>query len=1485
MSWLYRAVLLAALAAPFPGAAEERAAQINAVLFAPGECRGGSGTLQVVGCNSGATLTFKGDNLGAVKAVSLTSTSATAACTLMDTPTLQEINCVLSEVNTPEEGATFKIGLDEEGSEATVEVGFFVKVEEVDVEAARCMVVGGGDAQRTACMQNALLTLHGTQLDFVRSISLRDNSTLPENCPKRSGYCEIAVQSTTMIVCRLRYAPADYLTAGCNPKKAPTMVVSVQREKWSTDAPFAFNILEEPKIMNVSSEDGACSIGVRHNELRGCVDGARIVVDGVFLDVPDLHDASGPAVVLTRLRDAAGIDCVRKRASFTQVMCVVQGRGEATDYSVAVFSAAGSSEEASYAPNAPVVQSASYMRGCTGGNTSMSLSGCSNGTHIEFSGTGFGHSAVTRDKRNQQKITAVVTRSDIPVNATCVCTVQLVVLPQATEAANDAAVTCQLVCTTETRAAELRIYIESNDVRSKEGVLVSFAGPPVVSAMEGCADTVQESPKSPLWSADAPAPRVCKTGDSVVLIGSGFTDLVSVMLVPMKEEDGQLRPYHFTRNNLLPSLTSLNTTCLIDAASSTTTRLVCKLAYTEIPREGVMMYSMYVQGKRGVSLPLPIISASGLRGLTEEDVTVYLDSAPRSVYLPIVRLFPPPKINSLYGCVNSAKGDTTVILETCLLKDGSVLSISGSGFSADLLGNNVTFRTLESNPNTPPRCVVTQVLTTMLTCSIEVRSDHFGIYDISVVTTGGAHTMGNSVKFIAKPEITQFSGCSPNVVHDTPKEAITNTNTNTNTNSTVVMLGEQLRSSLESIRNGTANTVTKLDAALVNSVSTLTTSLGLNSTNTATDREAGTLTDHTQTQPQTQGIVCKNDDVLLIHGAGFDPDEGVSVVIRNKADNSHLKEQEASVVVIDRNTVSVSLRHRYAAGTEYEVKLGTIGGEAVHATHIELLPLPILQRISSTTCMVHGVANPTKRVTKKKDDFYPQGDDEDEVDTLVCTHGNEVELHGKNLKDIKNPVVFTMHNTMPEDTVPPPPAVPEAVKGNATKAVIDTTIFAPCHVVTASETSVTCRMFHTFQKGKFFPLIETRGGFARLVREEQVQQAAEFPGIDLIPLPIIHSLAYRTTSSSCLEGNNTRSLGGCVSGTIITITGANFDNKPRVVLQAGNEGGTNGPPECWVTNIKEGKLICVLDHTSAAGAFRVEVRDAYGTSVEKSVTVSVIPGNLYLLFKNTRLVLTVSNAVGWICSVLWTGSLATLAWSNEKAKSTAGITPDMVLYNLIGLLGWNIFSVYFYVHDELGVPVFIQDICYSTTSYAVVLWFVTQMVRFGTAPFTLFAKFYCMVLFIFVANSAIDTKFGENMPEFVSVLGRLHLACAVVKYMPQVKYNYVRKSTEGYSIVAVWMDFGGAMLLLLQMFFDGIIRHKWSLMITLNVPKFALCCEVILFNIVYAVQHYILYPGRLPLEEKLSSRPASPNNSPHPKRQRIQDSAGLLKKRPPSESD
>ena len=100
----------------------------------------------------------------------------------------------------------------------------------------------------------------------------------------------------------------------------------------------------------------------------------------------------------------------------------------------------------------------------------------------------------------------------------------------------------------------------------------------------------------------------------------------------------------------------------------------------------------------------------------------------------------------------------------------------------------------------------------------------------------------------------------------------------------------------------------------------------------------------------------------------------------------------------------------------------------------------------------------------------------------------------------------------------------------------------------------------------------------------------------------------------------------------------------------------------------------------------------------------------------------------------------------------------------------------------------------------------------------------------------------KKTEHIVAFMGLMKVTISFVKYMPQVYLNWKRKSTEGWSLENVLLDFTGGSLSFLQIFLDWLNNGSTGAFTNgLNVAKFLLGVISMVFDAIFMFQHYVLY--------------------------------------------
>lgn len=116
------------------------------------------------------------------------------------------------------------------------------------------------------------------------------------------------------------------------------------------------------------------------------------------------------------------------------------------------------------------------------------------------------------------------------------------------------------------------------------------------------------------------------------------------------------------------------------------------------------------------------------------------------------------------------------------------------------------------------------------------------------------------------------------------------------------------------------------------------------------------------------------------------------------------------------------------------------------------------------------------------------------------------------------------------------------------------------------------------------------------------------------------------------------------------------------------------------------------------------------------------------------------------------------------------------------------------------------------------------------------------MLFLFISTIVSFTHHLSTLT-LLYFYSYVKLVITIIKYVPQAWMNYKRKSTEGWSIGNILLDFTGGVLSVLQMFLLATNYDDWSSIFG-SPTKFGLGVFSILFDILFILQHYAFYRSR-----------------------------------------
>ncbi|XP_019696408.1 cystinosin homolog isoform X2 [Harpegnathos saltator] len=235
----------------------------------------------------------------------------------------------------------------------------------------------------------------------------------------------------------------------------------------------------------------------------------------------------------------------------------------------------------------------------------------------------------------------------------------------------------------------------------------------------------------------------------------------------------------------------------------------------------------------------------------------------------------------------------------------------------------------------------------------------------------------------------------------------------------------------------------------------------------------------------------------------------------------------------------------------------------------------------------------------------------------------------------------------------------------------------------------------------------------------------------------------------------------------------------------------------------------------------------------------------------------ISAVVGWIYFLAWSISFYPQIYSNYKRKSVVGLSFDYLSLNLVGFLMYALFNCGLYWIPEIELeyfsrypkglnPVQVNDIFFSLHAVFATAVTVTQCFIYesGNQRVSTTARIIHGIFTTFILISLI-LSFARIIQwlDFLYYCSYVKLSITLIKYVPQAFYNYRRKSTVGWSIGNIFLDFTGGILSMLQMILNAYNYDDWESIFG-DPTKFGLGFFSVAFDIFFIIQHYVLYRDR-----------------------------------------
>ena len=228
----------------------------------------------------------------------------------------------------------------------------------------------------------------------------------------------------------------------------------------------------------------------------------------------------------------------------------------------------------------------------------------------------------------------------------------------------------------------------------------------------------------------------------------------------------------------------------------------------------------------------------------------------------------------------------------------------------------------------------------------------------------------------------------------------------------------------------------------------------------------------------------------------------------------------------------------------------------------------------------------------------------------------------------------------------------------------------------------------------------------------------------------------------------------------------------------------------------------------------------------------------------------VSAALGGAYFVAWSVSFWPQVLLNKQRKTTVGLSPDFAILNAFAFAAYSAYTVSLYAsprirhqykrhHDHVPEVRFadvlfcLHALLLSSVTVGQIAYYDGFAKQAPSRP----ARYGLAALALYVGGTAIVS---HEALRILYALSYCKMAVTFCKYVPQLLLNYRRRSTVGWPIDNILLDFTGGALSTLQLILDCANQQDWS-GISGDVVKFGLGVTSMVFDVLFLVQHYVLY--------------------------------------------
>ena len=233
--------------------------------------------------------------------------------------------------------------------------------------------------------------------------------------------------------------------------------------------------------------------------------------------------------------------------------------------------------------------------------------------------------------------------------------------------------------------------------------------------------------------------------------------------------------------------------------------------------------------------------------------------------------------------------------------------------------------------------------------------------------------------------------------------------------------------------------------------------------------------------------------------------------------------------------------------------------------------------------------------------------------------------------------------------------------------------------------------------------------------------------------------------------------------------------------------------------------------------------------------------------KSNTTLYVISQLMGYTQMIFWIIGLSSMLYEPMRVKSSSSLSKDFIFIQLIGCTllvfqdTWGFFSPKSsYAHEVHCSDILLSFICVNSATMAEVLLHTlpedTKSINNKYTLMSIVPNSLSILLMIYML-------FLKDLDSAAIMAGSLKGFLTMVAYIPQILLIFRNKSTKGYSMIYVSMDYLGCILAIAQIIIDYYNQGSEGVgfMQQLNWGKFSLNFFGIISDSVMLYQHYFLY--------------------------------------------